>query len=80
MEVFINETELKFDDISSETFREYIFPNGQNLVIVRPTHLNVSKSGGHRLKTAGGECWYVQPREGWAIKWRIKRGQPNFVK
>ena len=80
MEGFINATKLKFDDISSESFREYEFPNGRKLLIMRPTHLNVSKSGGHRLYTADGFCWYVQPREGWSIKWRIKEGKPNFVK
>jgi hypothetical protein len=79
-EGFINETELEFDDISSETEREYIFPNGQRLWIGNPLYLNVSASGGHRLYTEDGWCWYVQPKESWGIKWKVKEGEPHFVK
>ena len=79
-EGFINETELDFKDISSEKEREYIFPNGNTLYIGKPLYLNVSPSGGHRLYTEDRWCWYVQPKEGWGIKWRVKEGQPSFVK
>jgi len=79
-EGFINETDLKFDDISSEKEREYIFPNGNKLLIGNPLYLNVSKSGGHRLYTEDGWCYYVQPKEGWAIRWKVKAGKPSFVK
>ena len=79
-EGFINETELIFNDISSEKEREYIFPNGKTLFIGKPLYLNVSPSGGHRLYTEDRWCYYVQPKEGWAIRWKVKEGQPSFVK
>jgi hypothetical protein len=75
---FINESGLKFKDISAETFREYEFPNGRKLRIDKPLFLNVSASGGHRLFDADGTSWYVQPVEGWSIKWKVAPGRPNF--
>lgn len=79
-EGFLNETNLKFNDISSEKERTYGFPNGQTLYIGNPLYLNVSKSGGHRLFTEDNWCYYVQPKEGWWIKWKVKQGKPSFVK
>jgi hypothetical protein len=79
-EGFLNESNLVFDDISSEAEREYGFPNGQRLSIGKPLYLNVSKSGGHRLYTEDNWCYYIQPKEGWWIKWRVREGKPHFVK
>ena len=79
-EAFINEAELNFTDISSETNREYTFPNGKKLVIKEPLYLNVSPSGGHRLYANNGYSYYVQPKEGWSIRWKARKGKPNFVK
>lgn len=77
-EDFINESGLKFKDISAEMFREYKFPNGSKLTIMSPIYLNISKSGGHRLYDAQGISWYVQPAEGWSINWKVAAGKPNF--
>lgn len=77
---FLNESALVFDDISSEAFREYVFPNGTKYRIESPILLNVSASGGHRLYAKDGMSHYVQPREGWAIRWKSLPDQPNFVK
>ncbi len=77
---FLNEADLVFDDISEECKREYTFPNGQTLRIKKPLYLNVSASGGHRVYTAKGWSYYVQPREGWSIRWKVKTGSPNFSK
>lgn len=79
-EGFINETDLIFTDISSEKEREYGFPNGNVLYIGKPLFINVSESGGHRLYTEDKWCYYIQPQEGWYIRWKVKKGQPNFVK
>ena len=79
-EAFLNESNLEFNDISSETEREYGFPNGRRLLVGKPLYLNVSKSGGHRLYTEDGWSYYVQPKEGWWIRWRVREGTPNFVK
>ena len=79
-EGFINESGLEFSDISSEKEREYCFPNGQKLYIDKPLYLNVSKTGGHRLYTEDGWCYYIQPKESWWIRWRVREGNPSFVK
>lgn len=79
-EGFINESGLAFTDISSEDNREYTLPNGKKLFIKSPLYLNVSPSGGHRLYAEDGYCYYVQPREGWFIKWTVREGKPSFVK
>jgi len=79
-EAFLNESELVFNDISSERKREYTFPNGKKLKIAKPLFLNVSASGGHRLYAEDGYSYYVQPVQGWYIKWKVRKGKPNFVK
>jgi hypothetical protein len=75
---FINDSGLDFKDISAETFREYEFANGRKLRIDKPLFLNVSASGGHRLFDAYGFSWYVQPVEGWSIKWGVEENKANF--
>jgi len=77
---FLNGSGLEFTDISMEQEREYIFPNGRTLTIKEPLRLNVSDSGGHRVFSADGYCWYIQPKEGWVIKWKVKVGKPHFVR
>lgn len=79
-EAFINESELTFTDISSEKNRRYVFPNGKKLRIKNPMYINVSKSGGHRLYADNKWCYYVQPKEGWHIRWEVRKGKPSFVK
>jgi hypothetical protein len=79
-EGFINESKYEFSDISSEETRSYCFPNGNVLLIEKPLYLHVSDSGGHRLYCEAGYCYYVQPREGWYIRWRVREGKPHFVK
>jgi hypothetical protein len=74
----INNSELEFNDISSEVQRTYEYPNGYKVIIDQPTHLNVSKSGGHRILDAYGKSHYIVP--GFVhITWNVKEGQPNFV-
>ena len=77
---FINGTDLDFSDISVENERIYTFTNGRQLKITAPLFLHVSGSGGHRLYDAEGYCYYVQPKEGWSIRWQVREGQPHFVK
>jgi len=75
---FINKSDNKFVDISSEAFRTYIFSEGNEVTITGPTHLSVSPSG-HRLFDIYGTSHYVP--KGWIhLKWKAKEGQPNFVK
>lgn len=69
-----------FSDISSELYREYVFPNGDKLTIKNPLFLNVSSSGGHRLFTSDGTSYYIQPKEGWYISWKTKEGAKVFIK
>lgn len=74
-------TKDKWNDITDELFREYLYDNGFVLRIEAPTALNVSESslGGHahRVQTESGIGHYVAP--GWkAIRWGVKPGRPQF--
>lgn len=80
---FKNESGLEFTDISSEEYREYLFSAGDgsntSIRIPRPTKLNVSASGGHRVFSEEGRSYYIPPK--WiALYWEVKEGAPNFVK
>ncbi|NJO61537.1 MAG: hypothetical protein HC836_25805 [Richelia sp. RM2_1_2] len=76
---FRNASDLKFTDISSELIRVYQYPGGEEIVITGPIALNTSKSGGHRVFDTEGTCHYITP--GWRqISWKVKEGQPHFVK
>jgi len=81
LESFINESKLIFSDISSEEFREYLLftPDKPLKIEGKPMKLNVSESGGHRIFTSSW-CYYIQPKEGWAIRWKVENNKPNFVK
>ena len=80
MTEFRNESKEKFIDISSEEYREYIFPNSTQPVLINfPLKLSVSANGGHRIFDSHGNSHYI-PR-GWIhLKWRAKEGKPHFVK
>ena len=76
---FENATNLDFEDISSERYREYRFLGGDVVRIDAPMKLNVSDSGGHRVFDAEGVSHYIPP--GWIhLSWVAKDGEPNFVK
>lgn len=81
---FINESGLKFTDISSESYREYLYADGSVVRIDKPVKLNVSKSGGHRIYAATdsaprGKCFYIKPE--WRyIVWEPREDLPHFVK
>lgn len=77
---FVNESGMKFSDISSEKYRWYVFPNNKTLRISGPLFLNVSKSEGHRIYDIWGNSWYVKPNQSWYMKWRVRRCMPNFVR
>ena len=76
---FRNGTPHKFDDISSETYREYVFPD-MNIRIDNPVALNVNySSGGHRVYDGEGVSHYVP--SGWReIKWEVDGEKPHFVR
>ena len=71
-------TELTFIDISTEVYREYVFPNCEVVRINAPTGVNVSASGGHRVLDAAGISHYIPT--GWIhLRWEAKPGAPAFV-
>ena len=75
---FINASRFRFVDISSELFREYIYPNGSKLRIEFPLRLSVAKNNAHRLFDMGGLSYYIPPN--WiSIVWKAKPGAPNFI-
>ena len=72
-----NESNLKLNDISSESWREYDFGDHQ-VHIDSPLALNVSKAGGHRVIDAEEVSHYVP--KGWIhLSWMAKDGQPHIV-
>lgn len=74
-----NSSSLEFTDISSEKYRCYKWADGGQVMINHPTHLNVSKSGGHRILDARGVSHYIP--SGWIhLYWEVIEGFPNFVK
>jgi hypothetical protein len=75
---FLNESTNKFVDISSEEYRTYVFPGGDEVTIQRPLKLSVS-AGGHRLFDEGGISHYIP--KGWIhLHWKAKDGHAHFVK
>lgn len=78
---FINQSKLTFKDISTEIQREYLqFSEDKPLKLEgQPLKLHVSDSGGHRIFTTDW-CYYIQPLEGWAVRWKVGPGKPHFVK
>ena len=76
---FNNQSDLAFDDISSERWREYRFAGGDVIRIERPLRLHVSESRGHRIFDAQGRSHYIPA--GWIhLSWDAKEGAPNFVR
>jgi hypothetical protein len=75
-----NGTDHKFDDISSEIYREYHFSDGYVKRIDHPIALNVNySSGGHRVWDAYGKSHYV--KGDWKdIVWEVFHDKPHFVK
>ena len=78
-ERFINESDNKFTDISSEASRTYNYGQKGFVKINNPIFLSVSSSGGHRIYDVAGVCHYIP--SGWIeLTWIVREGQPNFVK
>jgi len=74
-----NESGLVFKEISSEKSRTYRWANGATVTIDKPTHLNVSDSGGHRILDSKMVSHYIP--SGWIhLSWEVFEGKPNFVK
>ena len=73
-----NGTNHEFVDISSEEFRDYVFPGNEIIRVSDPQFLHVSRSG-HRLVDGEGRSHFVP--KGWIhLTWKVKDGQPHFVK
>lgn len=50
-------------DVSGETWREYLYPDGATLRVDMPSKLLAMPSGSHRVFDAMGKSRYVRP--GW---------------
>lgn len=75
---FINASRFRFIDITSELFREYIYPNGSKIRIEFPMKLNVAQNNSHRLFDMNGFSYYIPT--GWiSIIWKSRPGAPNFI-
>ena len=75
---FVNASRFRFIDITSELFREYIYPNGAKIRIENPIKLSVAQNNAHRLFDMNGLSYYIPP--GWiSIVWKARPGAPNFI-
>ena len=74
LEDVTNNKDLKFSSLRDEKERIYLFPNGKKFKIKNPLWFNCSASGGHRIYAADGWSYYIQPKEGWVLKWEVKDG------
>ena len=81
MKKITNNPDLEFSDLSDERWRIYTFvEDGKefNIKIVEPTHLNVSKSGGHRVFDSENISHYIPC--GWIhLQWKAKEGRLPFA-
>jgi hypothetical protein len=73
-----NVSHFKFIDISSEEYRTYHFDTGLTFTINNPLYLHVSDSGSHRILDEQGVSHYVSSIL--HLSWKVKSGQPSFVK
>jgi hypothetical protein len=48
-------------DLSSEEYREYIYPDGHVFTIHNPLQAEVLEDGGHLVAAANGNGYYVAP-------------------
>lgn len=76
-EEFRNTSEFVFRDISSEAFREYVYPNGTRIRIDHPIRLSVQPNQGHRVWD-GENSWWIRSNF-IAIRWQAKVGAPHFA-
>ena len=79
MKINLSGAETEFSDISSESYRTYVFPKQETVTIESPHWLYVSKSGGHRLIDDKGFSHYI-PATWIHLFWQVRDGQPAFVK
>ncbi len=76
-EDFRNTSEFVFRDISSEEYREYIYPNGTRIKIDHPIRLSIAPQHGHRIWD-GVRSWWIRPTF-LVIIWKAKEGAPHFA-
>ena len=68
---------MDFKSIEDEAYREYVWADG-TVVRVEGVALNVSASGGHRIKGADGLAHYIP--SGWVhLRWQAKPGREMFA-
>jgi hypothetical protein len=67
--------EIKWSPLSSEQWREYVYPDGSTYRINNPSKLHVRNSGAHNVVDEAGVVHYVA--KGWiALRWAVYPGCP----
>lgn len=65
-------------DLTSEEFREYVYDDGNVLLIKAPVELYITETGSHRVVAADGRTY--RPTPGYlGIAWKPKVGEPAFI-
>lgn len=76
---FINNTDIKFTDISGKKTLEYHFPNGSHITINKPIFLSILPTGENLIYDQDSNCYKIRPKIGWWKKWQVFEGQPHFT-
>ena len=74
---FLNKSGLEFEDISSESWREYLFSDGNVVRIDSPQYIHVSEQG-HRVFDGNANSHYI-PNKWIHLVWNVKQDNPHFV-
>jgi len=75
---FFNATDLKFNDISHEQIRQYLFANGAKIGIEYPLKLGISRDNVHRVFDSTGLSYFIPPN--WiSIVTKPKPGGPDII-
>lgn len=76
---FVNDTNIKFTEITGKKTLEYHFPNGSHVTIKRPIYLAILSTGENLIYDQDKNCYKIRPKIGWWKKWTVDEGYPHFT-
>lgn len=76
---FINNTDIKFTDVSGKKTLEYHFPNGSHVTIQKPIYLAILPTGENLIYDSSKTCYKIRPKIGWWKSWKVYDGHPHFT-
>lgn len=75
---FADITKRRYNNISNELYRQYLYSTGANITINFPLKLSIDRGNIHRIFDSSGLSYFIPPN--WiGIVSKAKPGAPNFV-